>query len=189
MLHFLTVEIQSAGDPMNTDREANVVTGAYGYSGKYITQRMLDRGVSVSTLTGHPGRQNPFGDRVPAMPFNFEHPDALCESLRGAATVINTYWIRFEHDGTTFGLLAYLLELFAGIASHRAEFREFVAGLRRGLDETRYAFERLMPNSLIFSPTCSSPIPEIARADSSSSSKCLATLPKTPEIWSIPLIT
>src|SRR5262249_17494185 len=56
----------------------------------------------VLTLTGHPERANPFGDRVRALPFHFDKPDALAETLRGAATLYNTYWIRFDYGGTTF---------------------------------------------------------------------------------------
>ena len=46
----------------------HVVTGAFGYSGRYITQRLLDAGVEVRTLTNSPGRENPFGGRVKADP-------------------------------------------------------------------------------------------------------------------------
>ena len=38
------------------------VTGAYGYSGQYIAQRLLDAGHEVHTLTNSPHRANPFGD-------------------------------------------------------------------------------------------------------------------------------
>lgn len=44
--------------------EWNVVTGAFGYTGKYITRRLLDQGQRVRTLTNHPNRENPFGERV-----------------------------------------------------------------------------------------------------------------------------
>ena len=80
----------------------DVVTGAFGYTGKYITRRLLSQGRRVRTLTGHPERPNPFGAQVDAAPFQFDRPDALAESLRGAATLYNTYWVRFAHGGTTF---------------------------------------------------------------------------------------
>ncbi|MGH2593219.1 MAG: SDR family oxidoreductase [Anaerolineae bacterium] len=82
--------------------ELNVVTGAFGYTGKYITRRLLALGRRVKTLTGHPDRPNPFGDRVSAAPFNFDNPAALVASLRGAATLYNTYWVRFSHGQVTF---------------------------------------------------------------------------------------
>ncbi len=73
------------------------VTGAYGYSGRYIAERLLAVGHSVLTLTNSPQRAHPFGDRVPAVPFNFERPDLLTASLRGVDVLINTYWVRFDH--------------------------------------------------------------------------------------------
>lgn len=47
------------------------VTGAYSYSGKYIASRLLDRGVHVVTLTGHPDRSDSFVGRVPAFVLDF----------------------------------------------------------------------------------------------------------------------
>lgn len=82
--------------------ELNVVTGAFGYTGKYITRRLLAAGKRVKTLTGHPDRPNPFGDRVSIAPFNFENPAALAESLRGASVLYNTYWVRFNYGQATF---------------------------------------------------------------------------------------
>ncbi|MCC7204067.1 MAG: NAD(P)H-binding protein [Phycisphaeraceae bacterium] len=73
------------------------VTGAFGYSGRYIAQRLLDAGHEVITLTNSPGRPNPFGERVRAHPFDFDQPERLCETLRGVEALINTYWVRFDH--------------------------------------------------------------------------------------------
>jgi uncharacterized protein YbjT (DUF2867 family) len=80
----------------------NVVTGAFSHSGKYITKRLLSMGEKVKTLTGHPDRENPFGGRVSARPFNFDNPGRLAKSLQGATTLYNTYWIRFPHRWGTF---------------------------------------------------------------------------------------
>jgi len=84
--------------------ELDVVTGAFGYTGKYVTRRLLDRGRRVITLTGHPDRPNPFGDHVKAYPFNFDKPEELVRSLQGAATLYNIYWVRFPRGKTTFDL-------------------------------------------------------------------------------------
>src|SRR5215471_18331026 len=73
------------------------VTGAFGYSGRYITQRLLDAGHCVITLTNSTGRENPFGARVRAVPFHFEQPARLAESLAGTDVLMNTYWVRFNH--------------------------------------------------------------------------------------------
>lgn len=80
----------------------NVVTGAFGYTGRYIARRLLSQGERVRTLTGHPGRENPFGGQVEAFPFTFDEPAALVEALRGATTLYNTYWIRFPRGAVTF---------------------------------------------------------------------------------------
>ena len=82
--------------------ELNMVTGAFGYTGKYIARRLLASGKTVSTLTGRPGGDNPFGGEVRAFPFNFDRPDELAQSLRGATTLYNTYWIRFSRGEVTF---------------------------------------------------------------------------------------
>jgi uncharacterized protein YbjT (DUF2867 family) len=82
--------------------EVNVITGAFGYTGKYITLRLLALGKEVRTLTGHPNKPNPFGEQVKVFPFNFDKPAELVKSLEGATTLYNTYWIRFSHGSMTF---------------------------------------------------------------------------------------
>jgi uncharacterized protein YbjT (DUF2867 family) len=81
---------------------SSVVTGAFGYIGRSIAQHLLDQGESVRTVTTHPNKPNPFGRAVQAFPFDFDRPDELVEHLRGAATLYNTYWVRFEYGGATF---------------------------------------------------------------------------------------
>ncbi|MGA2034941.1 MAG: NAD-dependent epimerase/dehydratase family protein [Thermoguttaceae bacterium] len=78
------------------DGELHVVTGAFGFSGRYITRRLLDAGGRVRTLTNS-RRPNPIGDRVEARPYNFDKPAELVESLRGATVLYNTYWVRFAY--------------------------------------------------------------------------------------------
>ncbi|PYV13727.1 MAG: epimerase [Acidobacteria bacterium] len=79
-----------------------MITGAFSYTGKYATRLLLDRGYRVRTLTYHPERENPFGERVQVFPYNFDHPDRLIQTLLGASALINTYWIRFPCGGSTF---------------------------------------------------------------------------------------
>src|ERR1035437_5674757 len=78
-------------------QELHVVTGAFGYSGKYIATRLLQAGHRVRTLTNSGDRPNPFGGQVEAHPFHFGDKAKLVESLRGAAVFYNTYWVRFNH--------------------------------------------------------------------------------------------
>ncbi len=79
-----------------------VVTGAFSYTGKYITRRLLADGVRVRTLTGHPDRPNEFGAAIDVRPLAFDKPDELEANLRGADVLYNTYWIRFERGEQTF---------------------------------------------------------------------------------------
>ncbi len=85
-----------------TFREVNVITGAFSYTGKYITQRLLAQGKEVRTLTGHPNNLNPFGEQVQVHPFNFDQPHKLVESLQDVTTLYNTYWVRFSHGSITY---------------------------------------------------------------------------------------
>lgn len=78
-------------------QQTHVVTGAFGYSGKYIARMLLEAGCQVATLTNSLHRENPFADRVKAYPYNFGEPDKLEKSLTGAKVLYNTYWVRFNH--------------------------------------------------------------------------------------------
>ncbi len=82
-------------------QELNAVTGAFGFSGRSITRRLLASGKQVLTLTSKiPDTE--FEGRVQVAPFDFDHPERLVESLRGASVLYNTYWIRFAHGSLTF---------------------------------------------------------------------------------------
>ena len=80
----------------------HVITGAFSYTGKYITSRLLEQGIRVRTLTGHSNRPTAFRAQVQVCPFNFDNPTALAKSLEGATTLYNTYWVRFSHGDITF---------------------------------------------------------------------------------------
>ncbi|MCB9837799.1 MAG: NAD(P)H-binding protein [Phycisphaeraceae bacterium] len=80
-----------------SDGDRHAVTGAFGYSGRYIAQRLLDDDRDVITLTNSPARDHDFGDRIPAHPLCFDDPEALACSLEGVGVLYNTYWVRFNH--------------------------------------------------------------------------------------------
>src|SRR5216684_7680454 len=82
--------------------EPEVVTGALGYTGRYITRALFERGARVRTLTAHPSQPNPFGERLEIAPLDFDSPDSLARNLEGVSTLFNTYWIRFPYRGATF---------------------------------------------------------------------------------------
>jgi len=79
----------------------DVVTGAFSYTGRHIAEHLLGRGRRVRTLTRQlPDPSDPLVGKVDVAPLAF---DATLEtSLRGADTLYNTYWVRFERGHTTF---------------------------------------------------------------------------------------
>jgi len=78
------------------------VTGAFGYSGRYIAERLLAEGHVVRTLTNSPGRESPLAGRVEVHPLAFADASALKLALTGADVLVNTYWVRFNHRDFTF---------------------------------------------------------------------------------------
>jgi uncharacterized protein YbjT (DUF2867 family) len=88
--------------PATQDTGLDVVTGAFSYSGRAIGRALEDRGRRVRTVTGHPGRATD-PSSVEVRPLDFDDQLGLVESLRGATTLYNTYWVRFarrqiDHD-------------------------------------------------------------------------------------------
>jgi uncharacterized protein YbjT (DUF2867 family) len=86
----------------NVSGETVVITGAFSYTGKYVTRLLLSRGYKVRTLTYHRERENPFGSNVQVFPYAFDDPEQLAQTLHGASTLINTYWVRFPRGASTF---------------------------------------------------------------------------------------
>ena len=80
--------------------ELDVVTGAFSYTGRYIAEELLARDRRVRTLTPPSDPAHPLAPLVETAPLVFD--DSLVESLRGADTLYNTYWVRFERGETTF---------------------------------------------------------------------------------------
>jgi len=81
--------------------QADVVTGAFGYTGRYLTRCLRAAGREVRTLTDHP-RPDPEGLVAQVHPYRFDDPAALTEALRGTDTLYNTYWVRYTAAGTTY---------------------------------------------------------------------------------------
>ncbi|HLE99380.1 MAG TPA: NAD(P)H-binding protein [Gaiellaceae bacterium] len=80
--------------------ELDVVTGAFSYTGRHVAEALLARKRRVRTLTRRPNPSHPLAGEVEVAPFVFD--ESLAESLHGADTLYNTYWVRFERDETTF---------------------------------------------------------------------------------------
>lgn len=79
------------------------VTGVFSYSGRFIAEELLGRGWEVVAL----GRRQPpptdaLAGRVRFYPLLLSDEDELVTALSGCDALFNTYWVRFEHGGTTF---------------------------------------------------------------------------------------
>ncbi len=79
----------------------HTVTGAFGYSGKFIAKRLLESGIQVNTLTNSPDRKSFLKDKIKVHSFNFDNPEMLIASLEGTEVLYNTYWVRFNHSSFT----------------------------------------------------------------------------------------
>lgn len=87
---------------MADDTGLDVVTGAFGYSGRAIADELVRNGRAVRTLTGHRDRASA-DCRIEVRPLNFDDPPSLTASLDGATTLYNTYWIRFARGRRDHG--------------------------------------------------------------------------------------
>ncbi len=105
-------------------RELHIVTGAFGYSGRWIAHRLLEEGHQVRTLTNAIGRDDPFNGEVEVHSLDFDDHDSLVDSLRGAKVLYNTYWVRYNHPRRNFE---------HGIAVENSR-RMFVAAAEAGVE-------------------------------------------------------
>jgi uncharacterized protein YbjT (DUF2867 family) len=112
----------AASDHAPPPSQTDVVTGAFSNSGAAIAGELLAAGHGVRTLTGHPQRA-PAGTAVDIRPLDFDDPAGLRQSLKGAHTLYNTYWVRFRHGGVNHQV---------AVARSRALFRAAAsAGVQR----------------------------------------------------------
>lgn len=97
--------------------QLDVVTGAFSYSGAAIARELIRRGHAVRTVTGHPERA-PAGPAIDARRLDFSAGQELAESMAGAHTLYNTYWVRFARGAVSHDLaVANSKVLFAAAAS------------------------------------------------------------------------
>ena len=100
----------------------DLVTGAFGYTGSRIAERLLDRDRRVVTLTRRPVAAHPLAGRVSVAPYDFS-ADALARTMNGVETLYVTYWMRFPRGAATWD------ELVANVA--RLARAATSAGVRR----------------------------------------------------------
>ena len=78
------------------------VTGSFGFTGRALTERLLEAGHEVVTLSRRSGAGDSLSERITIRPFDTTRPDELAANLAGVDTLFNTYWIRFPRGAQTF---------------------------------------------------------------------------------------
>jgi NADH dehydrogenase len=107
------------------DARLDCVTGAFGFTGRFIAHRLLARGIAVRTLTNHRDESNPLFSRMDTRTLAFDRPELLAKDLEGVHTLYNTYWVRFERGAVRFhDAVRNTRNLFD--AARRAEVRRIV---------------------------------------------------------------
>jgi len=106
-------------------RGRDAVTGAFGFTGRHIAERILASGRDVVTLSRRTGAGDPLAARMTVRPLDFAHPEALTAELRGVDTLYNTYWMRFPRGPAGYaGIVAESAALLA--AAQGAGIRRIV---------------------------------------------------------------
>ncbi len=109
---------------MPITHQTDLVTGAFGFTGSRIAERLLDAGRQVRTLSRRSGEGNPLSGRVERAAYDFGDA-ALARSLASVDTVYATYWMRFPRVGATWAeMVANVGRL--GRAARDAGVRRFV---------------------------------------------------------------
>jgi len=78
--------------------DVDLVTGATGYTGSYVTPRLAELGRKVRTLTRD---TSTVPADVAAFPYRFDEPARMVEAFDGVDTFYNTYWVRFGRGSFT----------------------------------------------------------------------------------------
>jgi len=102
----------------------DLVTGAFGFSGSRIAERLLSAGRKVRTLTRRAPADHPLAGRVEALPAMFDGA-SLARALVGVDTIYATYWMRFPRGGATWPEMVANVERL-GRAARVAGVRRFV---------------------------------------------------------------
>ena len=103
----------------------DLVTGAFGFTGRAIAERLLADGRQVRTLTRRTGVGDPLADRVDVRGFGGGTEAELVDAFEGVETLYNTYWVRFPRGDDTFEAAIVRSEAMLA-AARRAGVRRIV---------------------------------------------------------------
>src|SRR5262245_21336895 len=81
----------------------DAVTGAFGFTGRALSERLLADGREIVTLSRRTGAGDPLTPRLAAVhPLAADNPPVLTAALEGVDTLFDTYWMRFARAGRSF---------------------------------------------------------------------------------------
>ena len=80
----------------------NIVTGAFGFSGRYIAECLLQNGQKVRTLTNRSGKNLPLLEQLEVAPLHFSNFDEMVRNMSGAKVLYNTCWVRFDRGNVSY---------------------------------------------------------------------------------------
>jgi uncharacterized protein YbjT (DUF2867 family) len=101
------------------------VTGAFGFTGRALSERLLADRHEVVTLTRRSGTGDRLAARISVRPIDGATAAELAAALEGVETLFNTYWLRFPRGASTFeGAIARCAELLS--AAREAGVRRVV---------------------------------------------------------------
>ena len=89
-----------------TGRKQIAITGAFSYTGRYITEQLIQRFGAKNLRIINLNRRklkNPFQDtelEVVTHPLVFDNRSQLTKALEGSSFFVATYWMRFDHYQT-----------------------------------------------------------------------------------------
>ena len=98
-----------------TEGRTDLVTGAFGYTGSRIAERLLANGRAVRTMSRRAAGRHPLAGRVELLPADFDEAN-LARALSGVDTVYVTYWMRFPRGGATWAEMVANVERLAAAA-------------------------------------------------------------------------
>jgi uncharacterized protein YbjT (DUF2867 family) len=82
--------------------QLDAITGAFGFTGRALAERLLTDGRELVTLSRRSGDGDPLRERIRVEPFDTDRPDRLVAALAGVDTLFNTFWIRFPRGAMTY---------------------------------------------------------------------------------------
>eukprot|EP00930_Biecheleria_cincta_P074613 TRINITY_DN61823_c0_g1_i1.p1 TRINITY_DN61823_c0_g1~~TRINITY_DN61823_c0_g1_i1.p1 ORF type:complete len:337 (-),score=36.04 TRINITY_DN61823_c0_g1_i1:38-1018(-) len=122
------------------------VTGAFSYSGRYLSKLLLDAGHSVVNLSSRarPIAASPLAPadvaRVETRPLNFADDKCLGSSLEGCEVLWCTYWIRFARGGDTHDAAAERCSRLFEVARRAGVKRIVFTSHTQSREDSPYAY-------------------------------------------------